>query len=204
MVKYKIPKTNAFVLYKIVSDGRSLVSDSNAYHNDKQCISPPSRPGSAQASGKKKQAEDKEKELKLEVERTAESRPWQAAPYDPTATTRPEMEAIWHKNHADKKLSFPYSGSSIPPPEAFAQVLADWKTSNSRYGHHLQAYLEVGYGTFEFNGRHQADHRYMSKHGLNEIHGRQCTGLGTSHDYALKFLRASPPMYARTRFENGL
>lgn len=114
------------------------------------------------------------------------------------------MEAVWRKNHADKKLSFAYSGSSIPPPEAFREVLADWKANRPRHGHHLLAYLEVGYGTFEFNGRHQAGHKHMDKAGLKEIHGRQCTGLGTSHDYAVRFLRDSVPMYARSRFESGL
>lgn len=159
---------------------------------------------SSQASDKKKQAEDQEKENKLAAQRVADTRPWRAAPYDPDATTRDEMEATWRKNHAGKRLSFPYSGSSVPPPEAFGQVLEDWKANRARYGHHLLAYLEAGYGKFVFNSRYQASHKYMNKPQLKEIHGRQCTELGASHSHALGFLRGSVPGYARFRFEGGL
>lgn len=169
-------------------------------------LPPPSPPwhGSAQAADKKKQAEDQEKKDKLEAQREADTRPWRAAPYDPATTTRAEMEATWRENHADKKLSFPYSGSSIPPPEAFDQVLRDWKANRARYGHHLLAYLEVGYGTFEFHGGFRCGHKHMNKFQLKEIHGRQCTELGTSHSHALSFLRNSVPGDARSRFESGL
>eukprot|EP00752_Nemacystus_decipiens_P002691 g2513.t1 len=156
------------------------------------------------AADKKQQAQHQEKENKREAEQEADTRPWRAVPYDPATTTRADMEAIWRKNHADEKLSFAYSGSSIPPPEAFSQVLKDWKANRARYGHHLLAYLEVGYGTFEFNKRFQASHAFMNKYQLKEIHGRQCTALGTSHGHALRFLRATVPGDARSRFESGL
>lgn len=158
-------------------------------------------------AAKEKAKADAKKNAAADRERQAQARPWSCEPYDPAKTKQSEMEACWRQNHSAHggKLSFAYSGRRIPPPEAFGRCMVDWRASEDKYGHHLLAYLEVGYGTFEFLGpRCTAHHKYMYKEALKEIHGRICHSLSTSHEYAVQALRRSVSMSAGYRFRNGL
>jgi len=60
------------------------------------------------------------------------------------------------------------------------QFLADWHIGNTKYGHHFLVahHLEHGYGTSKCRAG-KMDRRSVNTQALNEIHSRQCTGLGT-------------------------
>jgi hypothetical protein len=132
----------------------------------------------------------------------ASTRPWCAKPYNPKSKPRAAFEADWKKAHP--RLSFPYSGATLPTPEDFSKVLTDYETDKQRNAHHLLAYLLLGYGEFTSGPCGSSDHKYMSKGALKTIHGRQCTGIGPSHHYAVETLRSEVGMYADFRFQNGL
>jgi len=152
------------------------------------------------AKRKRKEEEKQESEVKAKKQRVAATRPWAANPYDPNKFPQATMEANWKKCHPG--LSFPYSGSCLPKPEEFEQVLDDYLIDSSRYGHHMLAYLEKGYGTF--GGHMNPTHSFMTNDGLKRIHGRQCRHVGTSHAYAVDVVRPRVTRTANFRYRNGL
>lgn len=153
----------------------------------------------AKSKNDRKALEDKNAAKKRQALSLADSRPWKAS-YDPSSKIQAEFEAEWKQRHP--RLSFPYSGTILPPPDAFSAVFADYKT-NPNNAHHLLAYLEKGYGELDIV-RGYASHRYMDTSSLNTIHGRPCRGLGPSHHYAVEVLRNHVKSGAYTRFSQGI
>lgn len=142
---------------------------------------------------------------------TSGLRPWSALPYDNSSandkkrkqhtSSRGTLEAAWRAKHP--KLSFAYSGSRVPQSHEFDTLLADYLTDAARHAHHMLAYLEQGFGTTGPADK-TPSHRYMTHEKLKRVHGRQCTDLGTSHEYALDRIRRIVAIGTDFRYKHGL